>query len=110
MTKNQSFDAAVNKAVSSINNRLSAAVDQAAETQAKRTADIDKKLRSGTIPDEAKRTGTPAKAERADVDQLARVGLYNFSNNDVRSLDIERNNLIRKLLKKDPVKLELVEV
>ena len=37
MTKNQSFDAAVNKAVSSINNRLSAAVDQAAETQAKRT-------------------------------------------------------------------------
>ena len=112
MTKNQSFDAAVNKAVSSINNRLSAAVDQAAETQAKRTADIDKKLRSGTIPDEAKRTGTPAqnKAERADVDQLARVGLYNFSNNDVRSLDIERNNLIRKLLKKDPVKLEIVEV
>ena len=112
MTKNQSFDAAVNKAVSSINNRLSAAVDQAAETQAKRTADINKKLRSGTIPDEAKRTGTPAqnKAERVDVDQLARVGLYNFSNNDVRSLDIERNNLIRKLLKKDPVKLELVEV
>ena len=112
MAKNQSFDAAVNKAVSSINNRLSAAVDQAAETQARRTADIDKKLRSGTIPDEAKRTGTPAqnKAERADVDQLARVGLYNFSNNDVRSLDIERNNLIRKLLKKDPVKLEIVEV
>ena len=112
MARNGEFDAAVNNAVSTINSRLSAAVDKAAAVQRERTANIDKQLKTGSTPDEVRKStgNAAAKTERLEVDQLARVGLYNFSGNDVRSLDIERNNLIRKLLKKDPIKLEVVEV
>ena len=112
MARNGEFDAAVNNAVNSINSRLSAAVDKAAAVQRERTANIDKQLKTGSTPDEVRKStgNAAAKTERLEVDQLARVGLYNFSGNDVRSLDIERNNLIRKLLKKDPIKLEVVEV
>ena len=99
--KNRQFDSAVNGAVSAINSKLSAAVDKAAETQRKRTENIDAALpKDKAIQAAAKTIGTKQAPEKFEVDQLAKVGLYNFSGADVRSLDIERNNMLRKLLAK----------
>ena len=76
-------------------------MDKAAETQRKRTENIDAALpKDKAIQAAAKTIGTKQAPEKFEVDQLAKVGLYNFSGADVRSLDIERNNMLRKLLAK----------
>ena len=108
--KNANFDNAVNAAVSSINSKLASAVDKAVETQANRNANIDKTLKKGKVPDDVRSSGKSTKQENSPVDQWAKLGLFNTGRSDVRSLDVDRNKLLRKLIAKKTVEFVVNEV
>ena len=110
MIDNSKFDNAVNSAVSSINTRISSAVDKAAETQRQRTKDIDKTLKKGKPNYDVRTGGKNKTVERSPLDQWAKLGLFNFGRNNVRSLDVERNNLLKKVLAKKTVEFVVNEV
>ena len=108
--QNANFDNAVNAAVSSINSKLASAVDKAVETQANRNANIDKTLKKGKVPDDVRSSGKSTKQENSPVDQWAKLGLFNTGRSDVRSLDVDRNKLLRKLIAKKTVEFVVNEV
>jgi len=47
-------------------------------------------------------SGTGSKHDAISVDQLTKIGMYNFTDRVLRSLDRERNNLLEAILRKIP--------
>ena len=71
---------------------------------------IDKTLKKGKVPDDVRSSGKSTKQENSPVDQWAKLGLFNTGRSDVRSLDVDRNKLLRKLIAKKTVEFVVNEV
>ena len=110
MQDNQAWDRKIDSAVGRINEQIGKSVSSAAQEQQRRAANVNAKLPTGKTPDDVKGGGKAVRTEKIQVDNLAKIGLYKFSSSNIRSLDIERNNLLKQLVQKPAAGITVKEV
>lgn len=107
--KNAEVDAGVNKASSFITDWQAKAQDELIRRK------LDEKKYAAELngpgdqikADEINK-GDKIKSEKIQVDDLTRIGLYNFGSSPIKSIDVERNNLLRQIRDKLDAKQETV--